>query len=187
MFKCSNTKISVLYSLSGKLLNRINVIEFNYDLLSNIFDIFSLSNPIKEIMILITKILNQYNLFISSQILLLLIKMKNLIELLNTLGFHIDEPLPAIVMLCLSFLVLLCLSLLNVINICFYLLSIYIVSHDKFLSKIPQKYVFIHKFLIFYKNIRISFIFYEFIILLLCLSIMTYGCYNIVSFYIHIK
>nr|YP_009493186.1 hypothetical protein [Ganoderma calidophilum]AWJ63981.1 hypothetical protein [Ganoderma calidophilum] len=113
--------------------------------------------------------------------------MKNLLELLNTLGFQIDEPLPGFVMVSLSFLVLLCLSLFNVINICIYLLSIFIVSHEKFLSKIPQEYVFIHKLLIFYKNIRISFIIYEFIILSLCLSFMIYCCYDIVSIYVHFK
>ena len=46
------------------------------------------------------------------------------------------------------------------------------------------KYTYIHKMLNFYKNIRIAFIIYEVIFLLVCLSIMFYISYGLVSFYV---
>ena len=113
--------------------------------------------------------------------------MNILLEYLNIFGIYVDEPLPAIVTLSLSFLVLSMISLLNVINIGIYLLSIYIVSNERFLSKIPGKYVYIHKLLKYYKNIRIIFIIYEVILLLMCLSIIIYLNYSLVSPFIHIK
>ena len=35
-----------------------------------------------------------------------------------------------------------------------YLLSIYIVSQEWFLNKIPKKYPYLHKIILFYKNIK---------------------------------
>lgn len=113
--------------------------------------------------------------------------MKNLFEWLNTFGIYVDESAPPIVLLALYYLILSVFILLNVINIIMYLLSIYIVSHEKFLSKIPVKYIYIHKFILFYKKIRISFIIYETILLLICLIIMISISYGLVSFYIHYK
>ena len=72
--------------------------------------------------------------------------------------------------------------LLNVINICIYLLSIYIVSHDKILSKKKSIFFLIHKLLRYYKNIRIHFIIFEFILLYMILSIMISLSYGLVSF-----
>lgn len=112
--------------------------------------------------------------------------MKNLFEWLNTFGIYVDESAPPIVLLALYYLILSVFILLNVINI-IYLLSLYIVTHEKFLSKIPVKYIYIHKFILFYKKIRISFIIYETILLLICLIIMISISYGLVSFYIHYK
>lgn len=113
--------------------------------------------------------------------------MKNLFDLVNSYGFHLDESAPTVVKLSLYFLILSLMVLFNVINIGIYLLTIYIVSHEKFLSKIPAKYVYVHKFLIFYKSIRIKFIIIEFIFLLICLGIMITMSYSLVSFFIHYK
>ena len=52
--------------------------------------------------------------------------MKNLLDLLSSVGIYVDDSAPPIVMLSLYFLVSSCFILLNVINICIYLLSIYI-------------------------------------------------------------
>ena len=82
--------------------------------------------------------------------------MEKLLELLQILGVYVDDSAPPIVMLSLYFLVSSCFILLNVINICIYLLSIYIVSNERVLSKIPDRYVYVHKLLKFYKNIRIE-------------------------------
>ena len=79
--------------------------------------------------------------------------MKELLELLSTFGFHLDESAPTVVKLSLYFLILSILILGNVINIAIYLLSIYIVSYDK----IKRKVFLIHKLLRYCNNIRISF------------------------------
>ena len=110
--------------------------------------------------------------------------MLNIFDLLNTLGIHIDNSAPDIVLLGLSFFILSSIGVCTVINILIYLLSIYIVSHEKFLNKIPSKYVYVHKFINFYKNVRISFIILESIILLTCLFSMVYLSYQIVGLYI---
>ena len=54
--------------------------------------------------------------------------MEKLLELLQILGGYVDDSAPPIVMLSLYFLGSSCFILLNVINICIYLLSIYIVG-----------------------------------------------------------
>lgn len=107
--------------------------------------------------------------------------------ILNYLGLGLDESAPDIVKFCLFFLILLCFVLLNVINICIYLFSIYIVTQDKFKNLIPVEYVYIHKIIKFYKNIRIFFIIYEVILLLIALGIMISVSFGIVSFYIQFK
>ena len=84
--------------------------------------------------------------------------MINLIDLLEKTGLQLDDNAPTVIKMSLYFLILSLFILSNVVNIMIYLLSIYIVSHEKFLNKIPSKYKFIHKYLIFYKNIRVGFI-----------------------------
>ena len=74
-----------------------------------------------------------------------------------------DSPLPPLIQLSLIFIILSVISLLSVINISIYLLSIYILSNERILSKIPSKYGSIHKLLKYYKNIRINFIIIELI------------------------
>ena len=113
--------------------------------------------------------------------------MKGLIEFLNTFGIHVDNKTPDVIILSGYFLILSVLVLLNVINIMFYLGSIYIVSNEKLLNKIPRKYAYVHKFLFYYKNIRVFYIISEFVLLLICLFIMIWVSYSLVSFYIHIK
>lgn len=73
--------------------------------------------------------------------------MKNLLDFLNhfCFCFFVDESTPTIVLLPGYYLILSILILLNVLNICLYLVSIYIVSNEKFLNKIPSKYVYVHK------------------------------------------
>ena len=68
-----------------------------------------------------------------------------------------------------------------------YLGSIYIVSNEKLLNKIPKNYVYVHKILHYYKNIKVFYIITEFLLLLICLFIMIWVGYSLVSFYIHIK
>jgi hypothetical protein len=113
--------------------------------------------------------------------------MEFITNILNCLGLGLSESAPDIVKFSLFFLILLCFVLLNVINICIYLLSIYIISNDKILNLIPVKYVYIHKILRYYKNIRITLIIYEVLLLLIALFIMISINYGIVSYYIHIK
>ena len=121
--------------------------------------------------------------------------MKEFIKLLEpvlkVLGIPVDLILEGevsyLVLLCLYYFIMSTFVLLNVLNICFYLLSIYIVSHEKFLSKIPVKYVRIHKLINFYKNIRISFIIIETIMLLFCLIIMIGLSYGLLSFFLTIN
>ena len=114
-------------------------------------------------------------------------QMKELLELLETFGFYLDESAPAVVKLSLYFLILSVLVLLNVINISIYLVSIYVVSNEKILSKISSRYMYIHKLLLYYKNIRIIFIIYEVIFLLICIILMISMSFGLVSFYMHYK
>ena len=108
--------------------------------------------------------------------------------ILNYVGISVDNTdLSVILQLSLYYFIMSTFVLLNVLNICFYLLSIYIVSHEKFLSKIPVKYVRIHKLINFYKNIRISFIIIETIMLLFCLIIMIGLSYGLLSFFLTIN
>ena len=113
--------------------------------------------------------------------------MIDLFELLNSHGLYLDESASSMVLISFYFLILSVFMLVNIINIIIYLLSIYIVSHEKFLSKIPENYRFIHKTINYYKNIRIWFIIFEVVILLVCLITMISVTYGIVSFYIHFK
>ena len=113
--------------------------------------------------------------------------MKALFELLNTYGISLDESAPSIVLLAFYFLILSIFMLLNVINIGIYLVSIYIVSHEKVLSKISDKYAFLHKLIKYYKNIRIGYIIFEGSLLIFCLCLMIYICYGLVSLYVHIS
>ena len=116
--------------------------------------------------------------------------MKEFIKLLEpvlknlgmTVDFILEGEVSYLVLLCLYYFIMSTFVLLNVLNISMYLLSIYIVSDERFLSKIPAKYVRIHKLLIFYKNIRVAYIVYEVILMLICLIIMislSYGLLNI--------
>ena len=113
--------------------------------------------------------------------------MKNLLEFINYFGISVDESTPGIVLFAGYYLILSVFILLNVFNISMYLLSIYIVSHEKFLNKIPEKYGFILKSITFYKNIRIGFIIFELFLLLITLLIMISVSYGIVSFYLENK
>ena len=93
--------------------------------------------------------------------------MKELIKLLEPILRYLDIPVDLLLSdevslllkICLFYFIACCFILLNVINICIYLLSIYILSNERILSKIPSKYGFIHKLLKYYKNIRIFFYF----------------------------
>ena len=114
-------------------------------------------------------------------------KMKNLLEFINYFGISVNETTPDIVIFAGYYLILSVFILLNVFNISMYLLSIYILSHEKILYKIPEKYVFILKFITFYKNIRIGFIIFELFLLLTGLLIMISVSYGIVSFYLNLK
>ena len=110
--------------------------------------------------------------------------MENLLAFLQSFGIQVDENTPYFILMAYYYLVLSLFILVNVINISIYLLSIYIVSHERFLSMIPERYNYIHRMLNFYKNIRIGYIIFEVILLLSALIIMIALSYGIVSFYI---
>lgn len=110
--------------------------------------------------------------------------MNNLLKYLNTFGIPVDSSTPIEVLLAAYYLVTLILILFNVLNIIMYLISIYIVSHEKFLNKIPKEYVYTHKLIIFYKNIRVGYIIFEAVLLIFLLSVLILVSYGIVSFYL---
>ena len=72
--------------------------------------------------------------------------------ILNYVGISVDNTdLSVILQISLYYFIMSSFVLLNVINICMYLLSIYIVSHEKLISKIPTRLsVHIQKILKFY-------------------------------------
>ena len=82
--------------------------------------------------------------------------MKNILEFINVFGIHVDESTPLVVLLAGYYLILSVWILLNVLNICIYLLSLYILSNERLVSKISSKYVFIHKIFLYYKKTRIG-------------------------------
>jgi len=108
-------------------------------------------------------------------------------EILNFLGLQLDESAPDLVKFSLFYLILSCFLMLNVLNICIYLISIFIVTHEKFLNLIPKNYYFIYKLINYYKNIRIGFIIFEVVLLVFLLYIMISVSYDIVSYYLIIK
>lgn len=71
--------------------------------------------------------------------------MEGIIKFLSLFCIHFDSNTPDFIILAGYFLILSVFILLNVVNIMIYLLSIYIVSNEKFLNKIPSKYVYVHK------------------------------------------
>ena len=111
-------------------------------------------------------------------------KTRSVIEFINLFGIGLDDSAPVLIIFCAYYLILSVGVLLNVLNISMYLLSIYIVSHERFLSKIPDKYVRIHKIIKFYKNIRIAYIVYEVILMLICLIIMISISYGLIYFFL---
>lgn len=113
--------------------------------------------------------------------------MKNLLEFINAFGIPVDESTPIIILFAAYYFILSMGVLLNVLNICIYLLSLYILSNEKVLSMISSKYVFIHKIILFYKKTRIGFIVFEVILLLFCLFLMIGISYGLVSFYLQNK
>ena len=113
--------------------------------------------------------------------------METMIAYLNYFGIQVDNNTPDFVILCGYFLVLSVLILINILNIMFYLGSIYILSQEKILNKIPSRYTFVHKFINYYKNIRVIYIIIEFIFVLITLFIMICFTYGIVSLYITYK
>ena len=134
-------------------------------------------------------ILIDYSIILCGPFLIFLfIPLMNLyLEYLKYLGIQMDSPLPPLVNLSLIFLILSVISLLSVINISIYLLSIYMLSDERILSKIPSKYVYIHKILKYYKNIRMFYILLEVIVLLFSICVIIYLNYILVSPYIHIN
>lgn len=112
--------------------------------------------------------------------------MNNLLYFLNSFGIQVDKSTPFEVLISGYYLILSVLILLNVINVIIYLLSIYIVT-NKIINKIPERYTYVHKFLIYYKNIRVIYIIGEFIFILVFLIMMISVGYGVVSLYIQYK
>ncbi len=113
--------------------------------------------------------------------------MNNLLDFLNTFGIPVDDSTPSIILLSSYYLVLSIFILFNVINISLYLFSIFLLTNDKILSKIPEKYLFLHKLINFYKNIRIGYIIFEVILLIFLITLMIIISFGIVSFYFQNK
>ena len=113
--------------------------------------------------------------------------MESIIIFLNNLGIHVDESTPHVIILSGYYLVLSVMLLLNILNIVIYLASIYIVSNEKLLNKIPSKYAYVHKFLGYYKNVRVIYIIIEFIFVLILLFIMNNSFWCFIFIYIYMS
>ena len=118
--------------------------------------------------------------------------MKEFIKLLEPILNYLGIPVHIILEGEVSYLLLLCLYyfimssfvLFNLLNISMYLLSLYIYTNERIISKIPDKYVRIHKLINFYKNMRIAYIVYEVILMLICLIIMISISYGLIYFFL---
>ena len=113
--------------------------------------------------------------------------MKDLLYLYSLLGLNFDDTASTFVLFCAYYMFCSGLCLLCVVNIVVYAVSIYIASNEKILSKIPSKYVYIHKIIKFNKKINIGLIIFEVLILLFCLIVMFSLSFGIVSVYFKLK
>ena len=110
--------------------------------------------------------------------------MKEFFEFFNRFGIFFDDSAPLEAKIYFYFLILSVFLLMNVVNIIIYLLSIYIINHEKFLKLIPVRYTIIHRLIKYYTQIRIYFIILESVFLLVCLAIMISVSYGLVYLYI---
>nr|WVH38334.1 hypothetical protein [Trametes versicolor] len=107
--------------------------------------------------------------------------MKNIFELLNSFGLHINinENTSPIFFIGLGFLILNLIVFFSVLNISFYLISIYLINTNKYLATISSTYPYIHKIIKYYNSTRISFIILELMFLFGSLGYMISVCIRI--------
>lgn len=107
--------------------------------------------------------------------------MKNIFELLNSFGLHINinENTSPIFFIGLGFLIFNLIVLFSVLNISFYLISIYLINTNKYLATKSSTYPYIQKIIKFYSRTRIGFILLELMFLLGSLGYMIYACIRI--------
>ena len=108
--------------------------------------------------------------------------MKNIFELLNSFGLHINinENTSPIYFLGLGFLIFNLIILFSVLNISFYLISIYLINTNKYLKTISSKYPYILKIIKYYNSTRIGFIILELMFLFSSVGYMIYACIRII-------
>jgi hypothetical protein len=81
-------------------------------------------------------------------------------SILNTIGIPLTPESPSVLIFACAILSLAIICFLSFINILFYLASIYVLSHDVFLSRLPN-WPLLLKVLNFYKSTRVAFIVFE--------------------------
>nr|WVH38186.1 hypothetical protein [Lenzites betulinus] len=122
--------------------------------------------------------------------------MRNILEFINAFGIHIDESTPLVVLLAAQNFNLSVWILFLVLNICIYLLSLYVLSNERLVRKISSKYAFIYKIVLNYQKTGIGFIVFQilsvfchfyslksilFIYIIIC---FTYIIYLVLDFYV---
>lgn len=110
--------------------------------------------------------------------------MKNILDVLNSFGLYINinENTSPIFYIALSFLIFNIIVLISVLNISFYLISIYVINNNKYIDVISSKYPITHKIIKYYNSSRISFIMLELMFLFGSIGYMLYTCIRIIKY-----
>ena len=108
--------------------------------------------------------------------------MQNILDFLNYLGLSINlnDSTNPLVYIALGFLIFNLIILFSVLNISFYLISIYLLNTNKYMDKISSKYPYVLKIIKYYNSTRISFIVLELMFLFGSVGYMMYACIRII-------
>jgi hypothetical protein len=104
----------------------------------------------------------------------------NFFDLLNKIGIPLtpDSP-PVLIYSCVIF-VLAILCLLSFVNIMIYFTSLYVLNHEKLISRLPN-WPILFKLLKLSNSFRISLIIFEIVLFLVCISTIIYGSWQVIS------
>ena len=100
--------------------------------------------------------------------------------ILNNIGIPLTPDSPPILIFSCAILTLAVICLLSFVNILFYLMSIYILTNDMFLKRLPN-WPLLLKVLNFYKSTRVAFIVFEALIFIISITGIIVGSWQVVS------
>nr|YP_025841.1 hypothetical protein 7 [Moniliophthora perniciosa]AAQ74297.1 hypothetical protein 7 [Moniliophthora perniciosa] len=102
-----------------------------------------------------------------------------IIDLFNSIGISVNTNNP-IVLFLVGVCVLAVICLWCFLTIVIYFITIYISEHEYFLSKLPN-WVFLHKFITYFKTIRYIYIIFEILLFLFCILYIIISCMILIN------